>query len=101
MVKLLQNQALNTTLARQYNLGYASSPKYLIFPALSAGRLYFNPSLQNSNDHSGFNIDSGITNNFLAMELKHALSALSEITGKGISTEDLLENIFSKFCIGK
>ncbi len=25
-------------------------------------------------------IDSGITNDFLAMELKHALSALSEIT---------------------
>ena len=48
MVKLLQNQALNTTLARQHNLGYASSPKYLIF-------LYFNPSLQNSNDKFGFN----------------------------------------------
>ncbi len=46
-------------------------------------------------------IDSGITNDFLAMELKHALSALSEITGEEITTEDLLENIFSKFCIGK
>ena len=48
MVKLLQNQTLNTTLARQHNLGYASSPKYLIF-------LYFNPSLQNSNEKFGFN----------------------------------------------
>ncbi len=46
-------------------------------------------------------IDSGITNDFLAMELKYALSALSEITGEEITTEDLLENIFSKFCIGK
>ncbi len=36
MVKLLQNQALNTKLARQHNLSYASSPKHLIF-------LYFNP----------------------------------------------------------
>jgi len=46
-------------------------------------------------------IDSEITNDFLAMELKYALSALSEITGEEITTEDLLENIFSKFCIGK
>ena len=46
-------------------------------------------------------IDSGITNDFLAMELKYALTALSEITGEEITTEDLLENIFSKFCIGK
>ena len=46
-------------------------------------------------------IDSGITNDFLAMELKYALSALSEITGEEITTEALLENIFSKFCIGK
>lgn len=46
-------------------------------------------------------LDAGTTNDFLAMELKHALSALSGITGEEITTEDLLENIFSKFCIGK
>ncbi len=46
MVKLIQNQVLNTKLARQHNLGYASSPKHLIF-------LYFNPSSQNPNDKSG------------------------------------------------
>ena len=36
-------------------------------------------------------LDSGITNDFLAMELKHALSALSEIIGEEITTADLLE----------
>jgi len=41
------------------------------------------------------------SNDFLAMELRHALTALSEITGDEITTEDLLENIFSKFGIGK
>ncbi len=46
-------------------------------------------------------VEKGITNDFLAMELRHALLALSEITGDEITTEDLLENIFSKFCIGK
>ncbi len=46
-------------------------------------------------------IDEKITNDFLALEIRTALSALSEITGQEITTEDLLENIFSKFCIGK
>ncbi len=46
-------------------------------------------------------VEKEITNDFLAMELRHALTALSEITGDEITTEDLLENIFSKFCIGK
>jgi len=46
-------------------------------------------------------IEKGITNDFLALELRNALISLSEITGQEITTEDLLENIFSKFCIGK
>ncbi len=36
----------------------------------------------------------------LALELREALSALSEITGE-VTTEDLLDRIFSQFCIGK
>lgn len=47
------------------------------------------------------NIDSGMSNDFLALDIRNALQALSEITGQEIGTEDLLENIFSKFCIGK
>lgn len=45
-------------------------------------------------------LDSGITGDFLAMDIRHALNALGEITGE-ISTDDLLGNIFSRFCIGK
>ncbi len=45
-------------------------------------------------------IDKGITNDILAMELRQVLHHLGEITGE-ITTDDLLENIFSKFCIGK
>lgn len=45
-------------------------------------------------------MDGGITGDFLAMDIRQALHYLGEITGS-ISTEDLLENIFSKFCIGK
>ena len=45
-------------------------------------------------------IDSHITGDFLAMDIRQALHYLGEITGE-ITTEDLLDNIFSKFCIGK
>jgi tRNA modification GTPase len=42
----------------------------------------------------------GITGDFLAMDIRQSLHYLGEITG-AITTDDLLENIFSKFCIGK
>ena len=45
-------------------------------------------------------INLRITNDFLASDIRRALYALGEITGE-ITTDDLLENIFSKFCIGK
>lgn len=41
-----------------------------------------------------------ITGDFLAMDIRQALHYLGLITGS-ISTDDLLDNIFSKFCIGK
>jgi tRNA modification GTPase len=43
---------------------------------------------------------TGVTGDFLAMDIRQSLHYLGEITG-AISSEDLLGNIFSKFCIGK
>ncbi|HEU5292902.1 MAG TPA: tRNA uridine-5-carboxymethylaminomethyl(34) synthesis GTPase MnmE [Cyclobacteriaceae bacterium] len=45
-------------------------------------------------------MSDGITGDFLAMDIRQSLHYLGEITGV-ITTDDLLENIFSKFCIGK
>lgn len=45
-------------------------------------------------------LQSHVTADFVAMDIRHALRALGDITGE-ITTEDLLGNIFSKFCIGK
>ncbi len=45
-------------------------------------------------------LDSGVTSDFVAMDIRRALAYLGEILGE-VSTEDLLGNIFSKFCIGK
>lgn len=45
-------------------------------------------------------LDHSITGDFLAQDIRFALHHLGEITGQ-ITTDDLLANIFSKFCIGK
>ncbi|WP_109831040.1 tRNA uridine-5-carboxymethylaminomethyl(34) synthesis GTPase MnmE [Reichenbachiella versicolor] len=45
-------------------------------------------------------IDLQVSNDFLAQDIRHSLHYLGEITGE-ITTDDLLDNIFSKFCIGK
>ena len=47
-----------------------------------------------------YGIDNPVTSDFLALDIKQALYYLGEITGQ-VTTDDLLENIFSKFCIGK
>ncbi len=45
-------------------------------------------------------IDNPVTSDFLALDIKQALHYLGEIVGV-VTTDDLLDNIFSKFCIGK
>jgi len=45
-------------------------------------------------------LNSEITGDFLAMDIRQALHFLGEITGE-ITSDDLLENIFANFCIGK
>ena len=45
-------------------------------------------------------LDGGLSGDLVAADIRRALYSLGEITGE-ITTEDLLENIFSKFCIGK
>jgi tRNA modification GTPase len=45
-------------------------------------------------------IQIGMSGDFLAMDIRQAIRHLGEITGQ-VDVEDLLENIFSKFCIGK
>ncbi len=45
-------------------------------------------------------LDVGITGDFLAMDIRRALAHLGEITGE-VVVDDLLDNIFSNFCIGK
>ncbi|WP_225986413.1 tRNA uridine-5-carboxymethylaminomethyl(34) synthesis GTPase MnmE [Rufibacter sp. LB8] len=45
-------------------------------------------------------LDNGLSSDWLAADIRRALFYLGEITGE-ITTDDLLDNIFTKFCIGK
>jgi len=45
-------------------------------------------------------IDNNITGDLLSLDIRRCLHYLGEITGE-ISNEDMLDYIFSKFCIGK
>ena len=45
-------------------------------------------------------MENGVTGDFLALDIRTALYHLGEITGE-VTNDDLLANIFSKFCIGK
>lgn len=45
-------------------------------------------------------LDSGISGDFLSQDIRDCMHYLGEITGQ-ISNDEILGNIFSKFCIGK
>jgi tRNA modification GTPase len=45
-------------------------------------------------------LENNITGDFIAMDLRQALYHLGTIVGE-VSTDDLLDSIFSRFCIGK
>ncbi len=45
-------------------------------------------------------IENAMTGEFISIDLRNAENSLSEIIGK-LTSDDILNNIFSKFCIGK
>ncbi|MNV04457.1 tRNA modification GTPase MnmE [compost metagenome] len=55
---------------------------------------------EDSLEKSKWGLETNITGDFVAMDIRQAMFWLGSITGQ-ISEDDLLANIFSKFCIGK
>ncbi len=51
-------------------------------------------------EHAIESLNMNMTGEFLSVDLRNAESALGEIIGK-VTTDDILNNIFAKFCIGK
>ena len=60
--------------------------------ALQKAGQFFKTSAQNARN--------GLPLEIIAMDINSALEALAEITGE-ITTDDLLDKIFSQFCLGK
>jgi len=88
---------LKEELTKLANIGALSNNQTIVsnsrhFEALSKALLEIN------NVQKG--IDSNISSDLITIDIRQALHHLGEITGK-VTTEDLLGNIFSNFCIGK
>ncbi|MEW6701418.1 MAG: tRNA uridine-5-carboxymethylaminomethyl(34) synthesis GTPase MnmE [Bacteroidota bacterium] len=56
--------------------------------------------VKNHLTNARISIDEKLTGEFIAVDLRNAENALGEIIGK-VTTDDILNNIFAKFCIGK
>lgn len=60
-------------------------------------------SLKKAKDHlqsAKSSINKKLTGEFISVDLRNAESSLGEIIGK-VTSDDILNNIFAKFCIGK
>jgi tRNA modification GTPase len=51
-------------------------------------------------DRAKGSLEEGATNEFIALDLRDGANALSEITGE-MTTEEILNAIFARFCVGK
>jgi tRNA modification GTPase len=114
-LNILQNNVLITS--AKYLIGVNKVKEYLIKIVVSNMHSWKdvkdNPVITNIRHYEIFydsmfyidNILKGIKNklpgDLLAVDLKYILLNLSNIIGLEISNEDILDNIFSKFCIGK
>lgn len=89
--------ALKDTLLEQVNLHHINTSETLVTNIRHVEAL---KQTENALQRVLNNVDNPVTSDFLAMDIKQALHYLGEITGT-VTTDDLLENIFTKFCIGK
>jgi len=88
---------LKNTLLEQVNLHHINTSETLVTNIRHVEAL---KQTENALQRVMANVDNPVTSDFLAMDIKQALHYLGEITGT-VTTDDLLENIFTKFCIGK
>ncbi|MBX2930215.1 MAG: tRNA uridine-5-carboxymethylaminomethyl(34) synthesis GTPase MnmE [Saprospiraceae bacterium] len=91
-IEFLKEKLLNAVLEGDINLTHTVVANTRHYEALLKASDSLRDALQA--------IDARITGDFIAMDIRRALTFLGEITGE-ISSEDLLDSIFSRFCIGK
>lgn len=90
-------EKLKDTLLEKVNLAHISNDDVMVTNIRHVEAL---EKSRDSLEKVLLSLDSEMTSDFVAIDIRQALYHLGEITGE-VSTDDLLENIFSKFCIGK
>lgn len=79
------------------------SPGFEVSESLVVTNVRHRTALRRAQDslaHASESVRNGLAGELVAMDLRVAADALGEITG-AITTDDILEKIFSEFCIGK
>lgn len=79
------------------------SPGFEVSESLVVTNVRHRTALRRAQDslaHASESVRTGLAGELVAMDLRVAADALGEITGT-ITTDDILEKIFSEFCIGK
>ena len=104
------NQWIPTSAINQMNLEYLKERLYQMvisneinMDQTIVSNIRHFEALQKADESLGavlHGMDMQVTSDFIAMDIRQALHHLGTITGE-ISTDDLLGNIFSRFCIGK
>lgn len=90
-------EELKDELLRQVNLSHINTDDVMVTNIRHVEALQHT---QSALEKVLYGINNPVTSDFLAMDIRQALHHLGEITGT-VTTDDLLDNIFSKFCIGK
>lgn len=92
MEKLLEKMKIKGVGSESYTEKTAIVSNIRHFDALKKARI----SLLNARE----SIEKQLSGEFISVDLRNAESSLGEIIGK-VTSDDILNNIFSKFCIGK
>jgi len=91
-IEFLKEKLYDTVIANQLNSESTIVSNARHFDALQKAHTSLSDVLRG--------MDDGVTSDFIAMDIRQGIYHLGSITGE-ISTDDLLGNIFSNFCIGK
>ena len=92
-VAALEKKMLESVASRRHDMtdgGAVTNRRHL--EAINRGRVSLSSALSA--------LRGGATNDLVSFDIRESLAALGEITGE-VTTEEVLNNIFAKFCIGK
>jgi tRNA modification GTPase len=112
-IKNLQNEIPSIVLISAKNNDGVDDLKDILLSFVNTGALRNNETIVTNTRHYDsllkafeeiqkvkYGLDSGLSGDLLAIDIRQALYYFGEITGE-ITNDDLLGNIFANFCIGK